>query len=366
MLKFVKRHRRAIAVGSVAGVVVAGAIRVHAIMRHANDMLSEAERRVEGQRRRQQHLERLGHESHEALLTFLTALEKELKAATDDIPALYKEIKQIRQTMAANRGEPDEAAAERERCLWEKLKVASFTTLLVSFYSFNLLHLVLKLQIHMLGRQNFASKSSSAPEVTGTEILSMEARGEFFSMTYNFMLGQGLRELVAHVTPQVAHVLREHTVRSRLDAGSLTSVLRQIRSRVEGDSPNASASPLLRFVICQQTAATDVRVQGMLDETWDTVESPAFLAALGDALDKSLEVLSAQLKATLFTEPLDTAVSSSSAATPPMKPLVNLLAHLKPHRTVLHVDNGRVVHADAVTSIPSVSTFATAVFDQVD
>ena len=88
MFKFVRRHRRAIAVGTVAGVVVAGAVRVHALMRHANDMLSEAERRVEGQRRRQQHLERLAHESHEALLTFLTALEKELKAATDDIPAL--------------------------------------------------------------------------------------------------------------------------------------------------------------------------------------------------------------------------------------------------------------------------------------
>lgn len=97
---------------------------------------------------------------------------------------------------------------------------------------------------------------------------------------------------------------------------------------------------------------------------WDTVESPAFLAALGDALDKSLDVLSAQLRATLFAEPLDTAGSSSPAAT--QKPLVNLLAHLKPHKTVLHVENGRVVHADAVSGIPSVSAFATAVFDQID
>ena len=33
MLKFVRKHRRAIAAGTVAGVVVAGAIRLHGIYR---------------------------------------------------------------------------------------------------------------------------------------------------------------------------------------------------------------------------------------------------------------------------------------------------------------------------------------------
>ena len=184
MWKFIKRHRRAIAIGTATGVIVAGAIRVRGIINRTNEMLLEAESRVEAQRRRQAQLERVASESHEALLTFLTALEKELKSATEDIPSIYREIKQLRQAMAANVGEPDEGMVESERLLWERLKVASFTTLVAAFYSFNLLHLVLRLQIHMLGRQTCAAKSSAGtPEMTGTENLSMEARGEFFSMT---------------------------------------------------------------------------------------------------------------------------------------------------------------------------------------
>ena len=50
---------------------------------------------------------------------------------------------------------------------------------------------------------------------------------------------------------------------------------------------------------------------------WDTVESPAFLAALSDSLDKSLDVLAAQLKATLFSEPVDSSLSPAAVTTTP-------------------------------------------------
>ena len=45
------------------------------------------------------------------------------------------------------------------------------------------------------------------------------------------------------------------------------------------------------------------------------------------------------------------------------KPLVNLLAHLRPQKTVLLCEEGRCLHADATAELHSVGKFCEAVFD---
>lgn len=356
VVRFARRHRRALLIGAVGGVVVAGAIRARRAFDDATDMVLEAEQRLMEQTRRQHHLERAKDESHQALLNFLSALSSELKAVTGRLPALLREIKVIRSSRS---GEAEVVA--REAQLWEELKVASFTAFLTSFYAFNLLQLVLQLQMHILAREFRANDQA----------MDMEARGQLLSVTYKFMLGQGLVDLAELVKRVVADVMADFSFQSSLfTCDELVQVVRSIRDRVEGSPrPTASRSPLLAHVICpaELTAGASPQVQHMLDETWDVVESPVFQSALCDSLDKSLHLVATQLDQAVFSaSSASPDVGDGEPTAPTPKPLAALLPFLKPQKLVMQLHDGRCVHADGIANLPSVRELCVAVFDASD
>ena len=73
--RFLRRHRGAIIVGAVAGVVVGGLVRARRTFDETLQMLSDAERQMNDLRLRQQHLDRIKRECDEALLRFITTLQ---------------------------------------------------------------------------------------------------------------------------------------------------------------------------------------------------------------------------------------------------------------------------------------------------
>lgn len=354
---FVRRHRRALAVGVIGGAVVAGVIRARRAFDDATDMILEAEKRLADQQRRQQHLERVHQESGQALVNFLSALSSELQAVTGRVPTIMREIKKLRSSQLAVEGDGREAA------LWEELKVAIFTGFLTSFYAFNLLHLVLRLQLHILAREFYSSDGSDA--------LNLEARGQLLSVTYKYMLGQGLTAMASDFQTVVAEVLAGYSFQTSLfTCDDLVKILESMRARVEGDAaPSEARSVLLRYVICptDHTTGATTKVQQMLDETWDVVESPVFSAAVRASLDKSLQITATQLKQAVFSVTNTGLVDADAeATTPPPKPLAAVLPFLKPQKLVLQVQDGRCTHADAIAALPTVRDLCVAVFDSTE
>ena len=235
--------------------------------------------------------------------------------------------------------------------------------------SVNLLHLVLRVQLHILGRCSYQQEGNEG----GDESLTLEVRGAFLSLTYSYMLGDGLKAMSAAARAASTEVLAETGLTSKLDCADTAALLAGIRARLEAGQGGGTAdeqSPLLLFILAPGALLKDASAatQAMLDETWDVVESPAFSAALGAALDKSASVLGDQLQRSVFAAPVATGPASPVPASPvpastsTALPLPRLLVQLKPSRTVLLVEEGRSPHGDATSSLPEVQDLAGAIF----
>lgn len=332
--------------------IVGGALRVRKLYDDTLSQLGDVERDAAEERRRRQHRSRISKECDEALLRFIASLQAALDGSFRSIPESVLAIKELRSARAAGNAHPE--AEDTEKHLWDTLKVATFSKMVSATLSFNVLHLVLRVQLHLLGRRSFSDLSGSA---LGQEPLTMDDRGAFLSLTYNHLLGEGLKALVAAVDRAATEVLMDCALASKLDCDATSTLLDHIHKAV-------LAKGLVQFVVPPEQLLTDVAptVQSMLDESWDIVESPAFANALAAALEQSSFVLIEQVRTTVF------ASSPSSTATdePVTKPLPSLLVQLKPAKTIFATESSRCVHADATRSLAEITALMNAVFESAD
>jgi len=392
--RFLRRHRRAVVIGGIAGVVIGGIVRARRAIDDAMAELADADNLRLRTSQRHLHLARVSRESDEALLRFVASLEAALESKFSGIPACVAAIKDMRSRrptaphMAPTSpsdavSAPTPSHADQEKELWDELKVATFTKLAVALLMMTLLQLTLMTQLHILGRHNFLNFKATAEEPG----LTMAVRGSFLSLTYTHMLGDGLNQLADAVKPVVRRVLSGCTLTTKLDCDATASLLRRVCDGVDSSASPAAdgargreeaTTPLARFVVApsQHLQGASPAAQAMLDETWDIVESPAFAAALTAALDRSLGVLKDQLAISVFRggpglaqSPALTSPGPPSSAQQAVvlvsKPLPSVLVQLKPSKTVLAVEGQRSVHADATVNLPEVQALMSAVFDSV-
>jgi peroxin-3 len=341
-------------VSTVAGLVIGGALRIRKAFDDTLSQLGDAEREMAEERRRRQHRSRVSKECDEALLRFIASLQAALDGSFRSIPESVLAIKELRSARAAGQAPPE--AEDAEKRLWDKLKVATFSKMVAAVVSFNVLHLVLRVQLHLLGRSSFFLAPGLAP---GLEPLTMADRGAFLSLTYNHLLGDGLKGLVAAVDKAAAEVLADCALASKLDCAATCALLGRIREKVHGEG-------LLQFVVPPEQPSRDVapEVQRMLDESWDILESPAFAHALAAALDQSSSVLTEQLRATVFACAQSPVARDEAPAV--AKPLPSLLVQLKPARTIFATENSRCVHAEATRGLIETTALMDAVFVSAD
>jgi hypothetical protein len=363
--RFLRRHRRAIILGAVTGAVAAGVVHARRGLNRAMAALHEAENRILEEHRRQHHLARIRRECDEALLRFIASLSSSLNSHFSEETSLVHRLKALRQSGCSD--------SSKQQELWTELKVMAFTHFMVGYYSFNLLHMVIRIQMHILGRYNFlrTSNTSFAEEGSATDAesspFSREVRGEFLSLTYNYLLGDGLRSLAETLTPIVAEVLADCDHTKRLDCSTVLALLRHMREKFDDSGAGYRVpSPLVNYVMLpDHTLKTACpAAQEMLNETWDVVESPHFAEAMGSVLDKSLGVLADQLSRNVFVHaPKKTEDEGRSSNAPASKPVASLLMQLKPSKTVLVVEGDQPLHAEATRQLPAVCNLCEAVFD---
>ncbi|KAG5184364.1 Peroxin-3 [Tribonema minus] len=288
-VRFAHRHRRAIALSCVAAAAVTCYCKVQAALKEAEAIQAEFAERSAKERRFRLYLGRARAECRTAILNFLPTLRSRLYATADisrPVRAL-KALRQSRDAAASAQGEggdpapppSEEDPAEAE--LWDEVKVTSFTRLLLSMYAFSALNLMLRLQMHILGRYSYEEASELLKREAGQKqqpgtgagagaggggergvgaSLPMDARRAFLSSTYEFLLGDGLRALAADVEAAVRTCSADWHCQSKLAVGweELAGMLRRVRAEVEGGVGGAAAAagdaqaaqdPLLRYII---------------------------------------------------------------------------------------------------------------------
>lgn len=98
--------------------------------------------------RLQMHMLRSRGECIPALLNFMQTLRKRVNEMVD-VTSPVKALKTRRH----------ELSKEDEQLLWQQIKVSGFTRFFLAYYGFNLLNVMLRVQVHILGRYAFeASK----------------------------------------------------------------------------------------------------------------------------------------------------------------------------------------------------------------
>ena len=138
--RFLRRHRRAIILGAVTGAVAAGVVHARRGLNRAMAALHEAENRILEEHRRQHHLARIRRECDEALLRFIASLSSSLNSHFSEETSLVHRLKALRQSGCSD--------SSKQQELWTELKVMAFTHFMVGYYSFNLLHMVIRIQMH--------------------------------------------------------------------------------------------------------------------------------------------------------------------------------------------------------------------------
>jgi hypothetical protein len=222
---------------------------------------------------------------------------------------------------------------------WDEVKILALTRLFAGIYAFVIMSLVLKIQLHILGRYAYrrkAAKNADDEEEEGNDLGTemQEQFAPFLSATVEYMLGDGLEKLVAHVKNTVENATLDWSVQNRLNVSvdELEELLTDIREDAEcmdKDKGSDGFPALLSFARwpIEGAESKHKNVLQLLNETRDMIESPNFLEALMDTADTAFPAVEELVQSTVFLAPSSPSTAMVTVgSTPPsvhqdMKPL---------------------------------------------
>lgn len=307
---------------------------------------------VHKRRIRQSRIDKCHHETVTALADFLPTLRRSVEDLTDTSAAI-RELKSVRAEMRRREAElshdngairsasqigREKEDRERERELWEIIKLRSVTRTVATAYGHAILLLTLTVQVHVLGgrllREEEEAKvprgvpfggSDASDSTAGTTLMEGEegtsaqairrSHQAALTRTYSHFFDTGVKSLVETVERASETVMEEWDVTDEsamnMTGDQFDEVLCNIRSEVEGglsngirDCDDGARQPrssrkkrrcLVRFVIQKDDAVRedvqDELARNILEETWDLLESPTFEAAERDIVDLTFDMM---------------------------------------------------------------------------
>jgi hypothetical protein len=248
---------------------------------------------------------------------------------------------------------------------WDEVKILALTRLFAGIYAFVMMSLVLKIQLHILGRYAYRRKAAKSNDdiddgdELGTEM--QEQFAPFLSATVEYMLGDGLVKLVEHVKNTVENATIDWSVQNKLNVSvdELEELLTDIREdaecmdstgdttdRVDGDNEFPALLSFVRWPV-EGAESKHKNVLQLLNETRDMIESPNFLEAVMDMADAAFPAVEEEVQSQVFLAPsASTAMVASGSLSPSLHqdmkplPLANVIPRL--NRVVAKVLPARV------------------------
>ena len=258
------KHRNKVAVG---GAVCAAAIAVYAYysvsnktseteeenLLHADIMRRNAIVKKPGDRSRM--LLRIRKQFDFAIRQFLPTMHTRVLEVVD-VSSSIRKIKELR----AGNTEADKNSSDfvnAEAALWDELKVSSLTLVYVSAYIVSAVTVLLRIQLHILGKSMEIVRESqlSSDDIesgagpgsslgsSGDDVFKILIEG-----TYKHIFGSGLYALSEYVRPRVMECFADWNVRDNLavDFNDLAQVMSRVHRNIERDSTSLAKMIMLR------------------------------------------------------------------------------------------------------------------------
>ena len=231
-------------------------------------------------------------------------------------------------------GEAQQAKTSKSKIqLWDEVKIYSITRMLTLLYTLNLLTLLTRIQLNLLGRRNYLSSVVSLAQSSSQRIDlenrddadAVQSYGDDFDtnrmyLTFSwYLLHKGWIAIRQKVEGAVSDVFANVSPRDNVSYGQFASCIKEVRMRVEGTTEaERRESKWLAYLLPEReqeqamlresgiATGVDMAVEGsseephynitpslrrLLDETSDIIDSPTFAHVLSETLDASFELL---------------------------------------------------------------------------
>ena len=262
---------------------------------------------------------------------------------------------------------------EKEKTLWEEVKIRSATKFFVGCYSFTILYLLLTTQVHLLGNDNLIQEfrdntSSDAIDIALTNLhkkeqgvvdekAQMETHRLVLKKTYDYIFQRGIPVLAAKIHNLLSKRMSGWDMSSgkNIPFEDISDIIKSIRSGIESTNGEASnLSPLIGYIVqdTQRISLDDPIAQYILDETWDLVESSVFHSAICESLDYLFDIVSEKLR-----EDLNANIEEDG------KSLTAYIANMKQISSSFHKKTEAMVYTSAFKKSKNLSRLAFSSFE---
>ena len=289
-----------------------------------------------------------------AMMDFLPTLkqavmkETDVSDETEELKALRIKRKKLSEKgnliIHEECGENETTIRERERILWNDIKIKSVTRLVTTIYAHTIIFLMLTVQVNLLGGRLLRDEHANEDKDNDGES-AITANGYHAShqtvltKTYHYLFAQGIPILAKSVGGAVREALQDWDI---FDADSVAlsnvcSWFNFIRDTIEEKGCNTSS--LVKFIIppegqlldnetkmaviennldASPPTSNDELATYILNETYDLFESPTFARAEHQCLNCTFDQIQSKVLGKLFLQEEHQQL-----------PLVNIVTHMQ-------------------------------------
>ena len=176
-----------------------------------------------------------------------------------DVSSAIRKIKELRASLNNGNGngnneDYDDSYIMTEAVLWDEIKISSLTLLFVSAYMVSAVTVLLRVQLHILGKSMESvldSQSTSSTSVGNSDSDTVKEDDVFKILiegTYRHIFGHGLQALSDYIRPRVVECFQDWSVKEMLTVGyvELMGVMTQVHRNIERDSISLAKMIMLR------------------------------------------------------------------------------------------------------------------------
>ncbi|KAL6078185.1 peroxin [Balamuthia mandrillaris] len=260
------------------------------------------------------------------------------------VPTLADNLKELVEVPNASQLRSSMTTSQEEKyAFWDRCKVMNFTRTTCSVYALVLLVVFLRVQVNIVGRYLYLeslikqdmNSLSGKKLLTSTKIplefvLGADTQRKYLTFA-EYVLHQGLKQLSHHVERVVTQVMARQY---KCTFDDLLNIFDEIRRSVEVPS-NEMDNILITFLLPpeeEELELKDRKLQMLLNETRDIIESEEFNQVLKRCLNNAFFMMSSQLSS-VFNNPASPSETGETAkpATkegPVALPMAKLLPHI--------------------------------------
>ncbi|CAN0891437.1 Peroxisome biogenesis protein 3-2 [Linum grandiflorum] len=218
----------------------------------------------------------------------------------------------ITEALQRGKGQPAALTTAEKLELWDKLKIISFTRMLVSLWAVTLLSLYSRVQVNILGRHlyiDIAGGLGSSFMLDDADLVDRADQQKFLAAAA-YLPHSGLLVLAADIQAAVTEALKAKQLKDLLDATALRETVMQITDIcISMGSPGRWVDYLMPVeTMLHKEAMVITKFDQLMLETREVILSPEFArvveVSLKQLIDSLLEDLETQSGESSLTTPL--------------------------------------------------------------